>query len=281
MRTAFSWQHAVIKSDLAPGVRHVLLTLACYMNPAGGSCFPSIERLASATGLSKRSVISHINAACEAGFLIRRKHGFQGQRWNHNEYEAAWPGDTTAAAEPVDNPGNEVQTTHEGGAIIAPKQVQRLHTTLPRYQTNNNPPTPQEGGSAVFEELWKAWPRKSGTSKKQAMTAFLRLPMSDRGQCLEYGRLYASEQAGIIAKDRARETYCCHLATFINQRRFETMAEIQEEKDRQLAAARAEYERRVAADRVRQSGVTLTDAEREENRKRLSRILEKAKGNLR
>lgn len=87
----FSWRQAILQSDLAPTTRHVLLTLACHMNDAGESCYPSVELLAKETGLSTRAVITHLNLAKESGWIEVDKHGFRGQKWNRNDYKMAWP----------------------------------------------------------------------------------------------------------------------------------------------------------------------------------------------
>ena len=90
-RPIFSWRHAILKSELSPTTRHVLLTLSCHMNDAGESCFPSIATLVEETGLSRSSVISHIKLAKEAGWIMVGLHGFGGQKWKSHEYTSAIP----------------------------------------------------------------------------------------------------------------------------------------------------------------------------------------------
>jgi hypothetical protein len=100
-KRTWTWQHAIIKSDLEPTTRHVLLTLALYMNAVGGGCYPTQEQLAVATGLSERAVRKHLEIAETLGWLHRNEHGFKGQRWKNHEYKALWPGDKAAADEPA------------------------------------------------------------------------------------------------------------------------------------------------------------------------------------
>lgn len=90
-RRLWSWQHAIVQSDLPPTTRHVLLTLAVHMNAMGESCYPSTATQARETGLSERTVVSHLDAAVRAGWLVRDRHGFGGRKWARNEYRAAWP----------------------------------------------------------------------------------------------------------------------------------------------------------------------------------------------
>ena len=90
-RPLFSWRHAILESDLSPTTRHVLLTLSCHMSDAGDSCFPTVDRLAWETGLSRKAVCTHISKAKEAGYLVVDIHGFGGQRWRRHEYMVAVP----------------------------------------------------------------------------------------------------------------------------------------------------------------------------------------------
>jgi hypothetical protein len=87
----FTWRTAILESSLPATTRHVLLTLSCHMNDAGESCFPSIERLSRETGLSTRSVSTHLGKAREAGWIKSGLHGYGGRQWARNEYRISWP----------------------------------------------------------------------------------------------------------------------------------------------------------------------------------------------
>jgi hypothetical protein len=87
----YTWRAAILKSNLAPTTRHVLLTLSCYVNDIGQSAHPSTKLLTADTGLSERSVITHLQIAKERGWLKVAKHGFGGQKWAHNEYFPCCP----------------------------------------------------------------------------------------------------------------------------------------------------------------------------------------------
>lgn len=116
-----SWRQMLLKSDLMPVTRLVLHTLGCHMNDAGESCYPSIELLCAETGLSNRSVITHLQIAIERGFIVVEKHGFKGQRWARNEYRISWP--------------KVVQEVHhlinEGSEPDDIKAVKEVHTNSP------------------------------------------------------------------------------------------------------------------------------------------------------
>lgn len=102
----FSWRTAVLKSGLPATTRHVLLTLACHMNDAGESCYPSIALLVEETGLSKQTVITHLDKAESEGWIAVEQHGFRGQKWKRNEYKMAWP-DNAEGGQPVRPPYEE------------------------------------------------------------------------------------------------------------------------------------------------------------------------------
>ena len=87
----WSWRHAVQQSDLKPTVRLVLFNLSIYMNDHGQSCYPTIDQQTKDTGLCNKSIIRSIATAEKAGFLVKKKHGFSGQKWANNEYEATFP----------------------------------------------------------------------------------------------------------------------------------------------------------------------------------------------
>lgn len=89
----FGWRSAVASNHgpASPVTRHVLLTLSLYMSEKGDSCFPSVETLVKDTGLSKPTIIKHLAIAKKEGWLSISKHGFAGQKWARNDYEAKIP----------------------------------------------------------------------------------------------------------------------------------------------------------------------------------------------
>lgn len=91
MSQSWTWRHAILKADLAPTTRHVLLTISCHMNDVGEGCYPTVATLAEETGLSDRAVFKHIKIATDEGWLEVTKHGFAGQKWANNEYAARFP----------------------------------------------------------------------------------------------------------------------------------------------------------------------------------------------
>jgi DNA-binding transcriptional ArsR family regulator len=91
----FTWRSAVASKDGPhPTTRHVLLTLALYMNEKGASAFPSVETLVEDTGLSKPTVVKHLHLAEEEGWIESAFRGGDvrtGKGWRRKEYRATMP----------------------------------------------------------------------------------------------------------------------------------------------------------------------------------------------
>jgi hypothetical protein len=72
----------------SPTTRHVLVTLSDYMNKDGGSCFPTIKRLAKETNRSEKTVKTHLALAVSKGWIFRYTHMGEGQAWRNYGYIA-------------------------------------------------------------------------------------------------------------------------------------------------------------------------------------------------
>ena len=139
----FTWRSAVASKDGPAGVtRHVLLTLSLHMNERGGSCFPSVDTLVEETGLSRPTVVKHLDAAVEAGWLLRGKRGQSGQGWRRNEYVAALPASVSAEEggkadlprEPLGGGRNIPTREGEGGKAGEPRSAVEGEGGKPRSE---------------------------------------------------------------------------------------------------------------------------------------------------
>lgn len=141
----FPWRSHILKSDLQPTTRLVLLTLSCHMNDAGESCYPSVERLVQETGLTKRSVITHLQIAKDRGWIGSRKHGFAGQAWARNEYFISWPKGGASLSPPgkggESNAHEGGEPNAEGGEINSTKVVKEMHLSTSLSTSNKNNPS--------------------------------------------------------------------------------------------------------------------------------------------
>lgn len=61
------------------------------MNERGGSCFPTTRKLTDETGLSERTVCTHLMRAAQDGWLHKTSGVFSGRHWHRSVYEATIP----------------------------------------------------------------------------------------------------------------------------------------------------------------------------------------------
>lgn len=168
---AWSWRHAIAKSDLPPTTRHVLLTVSLFMNDVGGGCYPTQAQLAQATGLSERSVREHLEIAEARGWLKRTEHGFRGQRWRNHEYQAMWPDpqDVEKGAEPASGPYPEGA---EPDAESCGTSFQEVRNVVPPILPDNIPATNSRAqareGAEGFNILWGLTPEKDRPQREVA-----------------------------------------------------------------------------------------------------------------
>ncbi len=84
------WMKAVRDSDLAPSTRLLLFAMVTWLDAYTGTCYPSLKTLARGTGLSKSTVVVHLNNAEDAGFLTRTRR-VKGYEYTSTFYQATFP----------------------------------------------------------------------------------------------------------------------------------------------------------------------------------------------
>lgn len=114
--------------------RHVLLTLSCYMDSSGGSCFPAIDTLVKVTCLSKPTVIKYLKKAHDDGWIITETHGFSGQGWRRNQYTANLPEIVVKEVNHHSKRGKTDKGTWLNSQDIVVKQVNPISP----YNSSNN-----------------------------------------------------------------------------------------------------------------------------------------------
>ena len=93
------WKHEWLDlvedaSGLKAPTRHLLLSLGRRMEADGSSCYPSTRTIAQRTGLSERTVCTHLAIAEAAGWLKRSARGRgAGRAWRGHEYRPGVPRD--------------------------------------------------------------------------------------------------------------------------------------------------------------------------------------------
>jgi hypothetical protein len=104
------------------------------MDPNGGSCFPSTKMIAEKTGLSERTVCTHLENASKDGWLKKMTHGLTGQNWKRNKYQAVFP---PKALKEVQHQGTEPHAEGtESDDIKALKEVQSSSSYNSSYNSS-------------------------------------------------------------------------------------------------------------------------------------------------
>ena len=91
------WKHRWLDfveeaSSLPSTTRHVLLSLGRRMELNGTNCYPATRTIAARTGLSERTVCTHLEQAETKGWLERSLRGRgAGQAWRGHEYRPSVP----------------------------------------------------------------------------------------------------------------------------------------------------------------------------------------------
>ena len=166
-----------------PIYRHVLLTLSCFMDSAGGSCFPSIKKLSECTSLSKPSVIKYINEAEKDGWIEKSIHGFSGQGWKRHEYRASVPEKVVKEINRLDEGG---KPHRKGGKPDGVKVVKEVNTTSSYTSPYNSTSV------YAFDEFWNDYDDKKDRSKCEKK--FIKLSEDDRELILEFVPIYQAHE---------------------------------------------------------------------------------------
>lgn len=252
---SYTWRAAIIRSDLSPTTRHVLLTLSCHINDAGEPTYPSTLLLSDECGLSERAVVTHLKLAASLGWLTVTKHGYAGQAWARNQYRprvpdgfVPRPAPSRKGTEPDSVPSDEQLSTKalndvqrvlgegterrsvpsdkalnvatQGTEPDDKKALNDVQSNYPLELPKELPTSARGKRKAVdngFDALWAAYPKKA--AKAVAEKAYAKLAPN--------AELHAVLIAAVVAQSawpKWREKggeFVPHLATWLNGRRWE------------------------------------------------------------
>jgi biotin operon repressor len=146
----------------------VLLKLADNANDSG-ECWPSYKHIAEQCEMSKRSAMNHIEALCEAGYVI--KHSRKGVKGNAtNIYQLNLEGEKSAPL-PVEGEEDSLggsENSALGGEKAAPGGSENSapgtsHSLEPAKEpkTRGTNAYPED-----FEEAWNSYPKREGNNPK-------------------------------------------------------------------------------------------------------------------
>jgi hypothetical protein len=139
----WSFRQAVFSSNLAPPTKLVLLALDVHVNGMGEPCFPSYERLARLTSLSRRSVLSHVALAEELGWIKKKVRPNKHWRHDTNLFYLQVP-ETDVKSRVGESPAPRV------GESPAPRRVNDIHPELTTKESTNKEITTAIPGLAAY-----------------------------------------------------------------------------------------------------------------------------------
>lgn len=196
----------------------VLIALCNAYNGKNGRCDPSRSRIAHEASCSLKTVDRKLHWLTENGWItVVNSKDHTGRQTANIYYLSAFEGGGQ-----IDAPGSHSCDQGEGVNCDAPLKE-------PEYIPEITPYSPPAGDAIDqveqdFQIVWDSWPRRRGTSRPKALAAYRRLSSKDRNGCFEGAISYAEEQRSKIEAKPGDEQFCLHLATFINQRRWETIS---------------------------------------------------------
>ena len=179
----FNWNQCIRESSLESTTRFVLFTLATYMD-GQGYAFPGQEELAKASGLSPRSVGTHLRRAAKAGWILVKQTQRRGKKWTNNTYQATIP-PTLKREAPEDNAvvadGNLMRDGEATGSTVVRNQIP---TNTPNNTPMNNGVEADHSVEDAFEVLWITFPRNPASNKRAALLEWKKLTPVQRDRCL-------------------------------------------------------------------------------------------------
>lgn len=151
----WDWERSIRASDLRPAVRHLLLTLATYMDGDGNGCYPSVPTVATAMGMTRTTVFGLKKEAEELGWLVVRSKGGRaaqpgsGGSGKTNRYVARIPA-TVPASRTVPDESNRSASAHQPSRFTPTNSSVSRDATRPRPDQRDQT-MPESGASGFFE----------------------------------------------------------------------------------------------------------------------------------
>lgn len=193
----------------------VLLKLADNANDQG-ECWPSYQYIADQCEMSKRSVMAHIDALIESGFL-RKEHRLGGEKGNKsNLYTLRIP--VAGVVQEIHYPSAGDSLPPSAGA--APRTSHSLETVIePFVDSKKSTVADVSFQDNEFDRFWRNYPNKK--AKQPAKRAFIRLVKGKReSQVRFYVDMILSYHLDCIDRSELGADKL-HAATLINEKRWE------------------------------------------------------------
>jgi hypothetical protein len=142
----WTWRDAVRVTPVPPLTKLVCHALAHYLSDAGKGCFPAVETLMADTGLSNRSIATHLQNAADAGLLVIDRRTGRDGRFRGTVYLPRFPDTVTLARAPAVHvpDDDDMRETHTGPDASEPDRVNVAHVDRPREGGSPGPREPDD-----------------------------------------------------------------------------------------------------------------------------------------
>lgn len=161
MSRHFSWQAAVLDSELEATTKFVLMVIGTHMNQHGSGAFPSYATIAGHASLNRTTVIRHVELAVQAGWIVKQ----QRMRPSKDDGRPEADSNLYGIAFPVVAQDNHpvAPSNHPGGPGQPPVVA----------QDNPNTPAITPQLPPQFIEAWNAYPKRGGgNSRAEALKSW-------------------------------------------------------------------------------------------------------------
>ena len=214
----------------------VLLKLADNANDQG-ECWPSYQYIADQCEMSKRSVMAHIDALIESGFLRKelRIGGEKGNKSNLYTLRIPSAGDSLGVVQQIHHPSAGDSPPPSAGA--APRTSHSLEPVNESIFVDSIESPKRDFLSELFEKFWKHYTPVQGKQGKQKALAKFKsfLKGKSEGQC----RFWMNLMLAYYMDCRERQVVgydALHAATYIHNKRWEDSPEFMENFKREWLA---------------------------------------------
>ncbi len=176
---SFRWRQQIVEDEfISSTTKLVAHTLHFHMDNKTGECFPSEELIAKESGLSVRSVVSHIKKLKQKFYIAIHKKK-SGQGWNRNVYKALLR--PAYAALPLDE---KSASDAKGYANRGHKTVQEVHINS-LYNSSIN--SIEDNNCSIeidtfFNQFWEIYPKEKRYSETKCRDLWRKNKLENIGQ---------------------------------------------------------------------------------------------------
>lgn len=200
---------AMKQKGLKPATKIVLYWLADHHNGETGKCFPSINRLAELSEMSRRAVEGHLDTLEKLGLITRVQQYRDTGGKTTNSYILGLTG-TLSDTDDAQNLRMVCEKSAHGDT-----QNLRMNNLVSNNLGNktNISSSDDDGVDYYFDQLWEEYPRKVG--KAQAKKAF-----KTASKKINFYDLLPKYMAYVLTLKGKEEQFIPHLATWLNGERW-------------------------------------------------------------